>query len=177
MTESPMIDAAWASARAGQWALWPGLPSGQPAAAVLNALGSAAVPLGASSRLGRRPVDRHDAGPLHLWADRGSVVLVEWIDPPCATAVPELLATLGLPDREAGGRYLRAGATTTEYVYAGRGLALTVAASYEQPPGFAPYLATVQLFTPCSLRDFILELGGNDTSGPRMVGPGPAVRR
>jgi hypothetical protein len=177
MTESHVIDAAWSSARAGQWALWPGLPSGLTIAAVTSALGRTTVPLAVASRLGRRPVDRYDDEPLHVWADRGSVILVEWIDPPCETAVAELLASLGEPDREAAGRYLRAGATTTEYVYAGRGLALTVAASYEQPPGFAPYLAAAQLFAPCSLRDFVLELGGNDKPGPRTIGPGPTVSR
>jgi hypothetical protein len=41
MTESHVIDAAWSSARAGQWALWPGLPSGLTIAAVTSALGRA----------------------------------------------------------------------------------------------------------------------------------------
>jgi hypothetical protein len=166
-------DAAWAVARAGRWASWPGLPSGQTVAGVIAALTGATPPLAAASRLGRRPVDRHDAPPLRVWADRAAVVLVEWVDPPCAGPVAELLAELGRPDREAAGRFLRAGTTTTEYVHASHGLALTVAASYDQPPSFAPYLVTVQLFAPGSLRDFVLELGGNDQPGPRPIGPGP----
>jgi hypothetical protein len=168
-----MTDAAWTAARAGQWASWPGLPSGLPVASVVAGLTGAVAPLAITSRLGRRPVDRFDASPLRVWADGGAAILVDWVDPPCAGAVAELLAALGPPDREAAGRHLRAGATTTEYVYAGRGLALTVAASYDQPPGFAPYLATVQLFTPATLRDFVLELGGGDLPGPRPIGPGP----
>jgi hypothetical protein len=167
-----MTDAAWAAARAGRWAGWTGLPPGLPVATVVAALTGAVAPLAIADRLGRRPVDRVDAAPLRVWASGGAALLVEWIDPPCAGTVAELLAALGAPDREAGGRHLRAGATTTEYVYAGRGLALTVAASYDQPPGFAPYLATVQLFTPATLRDFVLELGGGDRPGPRTIGPG-----
>lgn len=171
-----MIDAVWSAARAGQWENWPGLPSGVTVATVMDALDGATLPLAVASRLGRRLLDRYDAAQLHVWADRGVVVLVEWIDPPCARAVAELLATLGRPDREAAGRYLRAGTTTTDYVYASRGLALTVAASYDQPSSFVPYLATVQLFAPGSLRDFILELGDNDQPGPRMIGPEPRLR-
>ncbi|HMG53544.1 MAG TPA: hypothetical protein VK601_08675 [Kofleriaceae bacterium] len=173
MTTPATIDAAWGAARAGQWTAWPGLPPGLPVASVVAALTGAAPPLAVASRLGRRQVERHDAPPLHVWSDRGAAILVEWLDPPCSGAVAELLAALGPPQREAAGRHLRAGATTTEYVYAGRGLALTVAASYDQPPSFAPYLATVQLFAPGSLRDFVLELGGNDQPGPRPIGPGP----
>jgi hypothetical protein len=171
--EPTTTEAAWAVARAGRWASWPGLPSGQTVAAVIGTLTGATPPLAAASRLGRRPVDRYDAPPLRVWADGAAVVLVEWIDPPCAGTVAELRAALGRPDREAAGRFLRAGTTTTEYVHASRGLALTVAASYDQPPGFAPYLVTVQLFAPGSLRDFVLELGGNDPPGPRPIGPGP----
>src|SRR5213075_2023816 len=38
------------------------------------------------------------------------------LDPPCAGSVAALLAALGPPAREAAGRHLREGATTTEYV-------------------------------------------------------------
>jgi hypothetical protein len=50
---------------------------------------------------------------------------------------------------------------------------MTVAASYDLPPRFAPTVATVQLFAPGSLRDFVLELGGDDRLGPRAIGPRP----
>lgn len=172
-TEIATATTAWSAARAGRWDSWPGLPSGLAVPVVLAELAGTAPTATVGSRLGRRLVDRHDAPHMHVWSDGAAVILVEWIDPPCASTVGELLATLGPPDREAAGRYLRAGTTTTEYVYAGRGLALTVAASYDQPPSFAPYLATVQLFAPASLRDFVLELGGNDRGGPRSIGPGP----
>jgi hypothetical protein len=170
MTGSPKADwaAAVAIARAGRWASWPGLRSGLRVAAVLADLANAKPPLPVAGRLGRHQLDHYDASPLRVWASPdATVILVEWIDPPCASPVVELLTELGQPVREAAGRYLRSGATTTEYVYAGRGLALTVAASYDQPPGFLPTLVTVQLFAPGSLRDFVLELGGDDLSGPR----------
>jgi hypothetical protein len=34
-----------------------------------------------------------------------------------------------------------------------------------------PYLATVQLFAPGSLRNFVLELGGGEAPGPCPIGP------
>lgn len=166
------MDALWAIARAGQWANWPGLPSGMTVASVFGEL-AITPPSPVLGRLARRSVDCHFAPAVRVWADAGAVVLVEWIDPPCAVAAAELVTTLGSPDREAAGRHLRSGATTTEYVFARRGLAVTVAASYDQPATFEPYLATVQLFTPGSLRDFVLELGGGDSPGPRPIGPGP----
>jgi hypothetical protein len=165
--------AAVAVARAGRWASWTGLPAVPVAAVLADLAGSGPVPP-VPGRLGRRSLDRFDAGPLHVWAaPDGTALLVEWVDPPCAGAATEVVAALGAPEREGAGRYLRAGATTTEYVYAGRGLAVTVAASYDQPPRFAPVLATVQLFAPGSLRDFVLELGGDDRLGPRPIGPRP----
>lgn len=178
MIEDIVTDAAraeWtevaAIARAGRWARWPGLPAGLMPAAVIGELIAVPAPPPAPGQLGRRPLDVYEAPPLRLWADRGTVVLVEWLDPPCAGTVEETLGVLGRADRAAAGRHLRSGATTTEHVYAGHGLAITVAASYDQPPSFAPRLATVQLFAPCTLRDFVLELGGNDRLEPRMVGP------
>lgn len=167
--------AAWAEAaaiaRAGQWARWTGLPAGLPAATVIAGLVSVDVPTPTPGQLGRRPLDLYQAPPLRVWADGGAAVLVEWLDPPCAGSVAELLAALGVADREGAGRHLRSGATTTEHVHAARGLAVTVAASYEQPPSFAPRLATVQLFAATDLRSFVLELGGNDQPGPRLIGP------
>ncbi|HMG21685.1 MAG TPA: hypothetical protein VK607_10225, partial [Kofleriaceae bacterium] len=138
MTTVATIDAVWAAARAGEWTRWPGLPPGLSAAQVVAALTGAPPPLAVAARLGRRMVDRHDAAAIHAWTERDAAILVEWIDPPCAGPVAELLAALGPPGRDAAGRHLRAGATTTEYVYPDRGLALTVAASYDQPPSFAP---------------------------------------
>ncbi len=168
-------DEAWreavAIARAGRWASWPGLPSGLTVAQVLADLAGAVAPAPVPTMLGRRPRDRFDEAPLRVWTDGSRVVLVEWIDPPSATPVPELLAALGPADREAAGRHLRSGATTTERVYAARGLAVTVAESYDRPPSFAPVVATVQLFAPGTLRDFVLELGGNDTLRPRVIDP------
>ncbi len=163
---------AAAIARAGEWARWPGLPPGLTATEALAELtGATTTPPPVASTLGRRTRERVDAPPLHIWTDGPSVILVEWRDPPSATTMPELIAALGAPDREGAGRHLRSGATTTERVYAARGLALTVAESYDQPPGFAPFAATVQLFAPGTLRDFVLELGGDDQPGPRVIDP------
>jgi hypothetical protein len=162
---------AWDAARAGAWARWRGLPPGTSPALVVAALGGA-LPLAVEGTLGRRRVDRYDGSSLRIWADGGAALLVEWIDPPCAGTVAELVAALGAPDREGPGRHLRAGATTTEHVFASRGLAITVAASYDQPASFAPRLASVQLFAAGTLRDFVVELGGNDQPGPRPIGPG-----
>ena len=75
---------------------------------------------------------------------------------------------MGPSDREGAGRYRRFGATTTEHVYASRGLALTVAESYDDPQTFEPFLGAVQLFAASDLRTFILELGGNDRGGPKL---------
>ena len=170
-------EAAWLElaviALAGQWTIWPGLPPGLTAAAVVSALVGGALPAAVASDLGRVPLDRLDVGALQVWANADDVVvLVEWIDPPCDGGVAELLAALGAPEREGPGRHRRSGATTTEYMYAGRGLAITAAESYDSPPSFETRLATVQLFAPTTMQAFVLELGGDVQVGPRMIGPG-----
>lgn len=95
-------------------------------------------------------------------------MLVELEDPPSLLPPEDLIRELGAPDRTSPGRYRRFGATTTEHVYAGRGLALTVAESYDEPPGFEPFLGAVQLFPAGDLRAFKLNLGGDDRGGPRL---------
>lgn len=99
--------------------------------------------------------------------DGDRVVLVELTQRLGAAAPADLLARFPAPDREGAGRYRLAGATTTEHVFAGRGIAITVAASYDQPPSFAPRVAAVQLFAASDLRTFDLELGGGDRGGPQ----------
>jgi hypothetical protein len=145
---SAQMTDAWRAARSGQWARWPGLPAEVSAAAVMAELAGIAPPAAVASQLGRSAVDRYDTPRLRVWAATGVAILVEWIDPPCAGAVSELLDALGPPDREAAGRHL------------------TIAESYDQPPSFAPRLAAVQLFAATDLRTFVIELGGNDTTGP-----------
>jgi hypothetical protein len=97
----------------------------------------------------------------------GRVVLVQLEDPPCAPPPVELLARLGPADRRGDGRWLRFDATTVEHVYAARGLSLTVAESYVEPPAFEPYLAAVLLFSPTDMTRFVVDLGGNERPGPR----------
>ena len=173
------VDAAAASAapagtsyavalRSADWAHWPGLPAGLREADLLRDLGVGQTK--ATRRSGR--LSRHDVviverPGLRYWLrDRSTVVLVE-VTAQLGTKAPAALrAELGAADREGPGRFLQSGATTTEYVYAARGIVLTVAESYDNPPKFAPRLAAVQLFAAGDLRTFDLELGGKDRAGP-----------
>jgi hypothetical protein len=162
--------AQWAEAvRDGDWAAFDGLPRALDEAALLAGLGRDAGPHPRRpALLGSRERDVVELEHLRYWLDGRHVVLVEMEDPPTMLGPAELIAALGAPDRTGAGRYRRFGTTTTEHVYAGRGLALTVAESYDEPPGFEPLIAAVLLFVPGDLRDFVLELGGNDRGGPRL---------
>jgi hypothetical protein len=157
-----------AALRAADWAHWPGLPADLREPGLLRDLQlGRARPHRRDGRLGRHDAVLVEAPGLRYWL-RGHdhVVLIE-ITGNLGTAAPaSLRAQLGAADREGAGRFLQSGATTTEYVYAGRGLAITVAESYDQPPKFPPRLAAVQLFAPSDLRSFDLELGGRDRAGP-----------
>lgn len=160
---------AWAAAaRSGDWVAWPGLPAGVDEALVTRWLGATGEPERRPARLGHHLVDVVHRGGTSAWVRGGVVVLVEIEDPAGGHDVDALLARLGPPDRSGPGRHLRSGSTTTEHVWASRGLAVTVAESYDDPPTHAPFLAAVQLFTPTDLRAFVLELGGNDRGGPRL---------
>jgi len=167
---APVVPAARyaAALRAGDWAKWPGLPADLREADLVRDLGLA----GAAPHRRDGLLSRHDAviveiAGLRYWLrDRDHVVMLEVTGQLGTQAPAALQAQLGHPDREGPGRFLQSGATTTEYVYAGRGLAFTVAESYDQPPSFAPRLAAIQLFAATDLRTFVLELGGNDTTGP-----------
>lgn len=166
-------DPRWAeAARSGDWTAWPGLPARLAEAGLLAALGRDPGPHPrGTARLGSRQREVVELDGLRYWLDADdddAVVLVELVDPPCDRPPAALLEALGEPDRSGAGRYRRFGATTTEHVYAGRGLSLTVAESYDEPPGFEPFLAAVLLFPPSDLRTFVLELGGNDRGGPRL---------
>jgi hypothetical protein len=155
--------------RSADWARWPGLPADLREKALLRDLGTGgAKPTRTRGRLGRHDVTIVDAGGLRYWLRGGDrVVLVEVTQRLGAAAPADLLARFPAPDREGAGRHRVAGATTTEHVFAGRGIAITVAASYDQPPSFAPRLAAVQLFAASDLRTFDLELGGRDRGGPQ----------
>ncbi len=160
---------AWARVVAtGDWATWPGLPQGMREPDLAAALGvDAAAAVRRQVRLGAGVAELSIAGPLRWWTAGGLVVLLQAEDPPCVPPPVALLARLGPADRSGDGRWLRFGATTVEHVYAGRGLSLTVAESYVEPPAFDPYLAAVLLFSPADMLRFVLELGGNDRPGPR----------
>jgi hypothetical protein len=157
-----------AAMRASEWARWPGLPADLREADVVRDLGlDLATTTRHAGRLGRLDAVIVEAPWLRYWLrDRDRVVLIE-LTGRLGTASPGTLrSALGQADREGAGRFLVSGATTTEYVYAGRGLALTIAESYDHPPSFAPRLAAIQLFAASDLRTFVLELGGNDRVGP-----------
>lgn len=153
--------------RAADWARWPGLPAALRERDLVRDLRLGRATSRRDTRLGRHDAVVVDVGGVRYWLrDRDHVVLVE-ITVGLGSAPPtELLAALGAADREGAGRFLQSGATTTEHVFAGRGLAVTVAASYDTPPAFASRLAAVQLFAVTDLRTFVLELGGNDRGGP-----------
>jgi hypothetical protein len=155
-----------AAIRAADWARWPGLPADLREATLVRdlRLGRAASD---KVQLSRTPAIVVQARGARYWMrDRDRVVLVELTANLGVTAPADLLAQLPSPDREGAGRHLESGATTTEYVFASRGLAITVAASYDRPPRFPPRLAAVQLFAPTDLRTFDLELGGRDRVAP-----------
>jgi hypothetical protein len=155
-------------AREGRWTEWTGLPSPLPVSALHDELEPGTGPR-SSTLLGRRRRDVVTTPTGRYWQNGNDVELVELIDPPHDRPVDELLDALGPPEREGAGRHLRIGATTTEYVYPARGLALTVGRSYDQPPSFEPYLAQALLFAPTDLRTFVLERGGDDRPGPRTL--------
>jgi hypothetical protein len=157
-----------AALRSADWAHWPGLPADLREAGLVRELRlDRGKTTRRDGRLGRHDAVIVEAPGLRYWLrDRDHVVLLE-VTGNLGTAPPATLRSqLGTADREAAGRFLQSGATTTEYVYAGRGLAITVAESYDQPPKFSPRLAAVQLFAPTDLRTFDLELGGHDRGGP-----------
>jgi hypothetical protein len=156
-----------AIARAGRWTEWPGLPQPLDEATLTGEL-QLAPGARTPTMLGRRRREVVSSGAARYWVDGDDVVLVELVDPASELEPDELLAALGAPEREGAGRYRRIGVTTTEYVYPARGLALTVARSYDTPPGFAPFLAQALLFPPSDLRTFVLERGGDDRGGPRI---------
>jgi hypothetical protein len=161
---------AWADAvREGDWTGFAGLPSNLAEPTLLAALGRRPGPHPRRpALLGSRRRDLVELEHLRYWLLDAAVVLVELEDPPSRLAAVDLVEALGEADRSGAGRHRRFGATTTEHVYAGRGLAITTAESYDEPPGFVPFLASVQLFPPGDLRTFVLELGGNDRGGPRL---------
>lgn len=158
--------------RSCDWTRWPGLPKGLSEKTLRRDLG-----LGSSGSvrtptlLGRRPVTLVERPELRYWIDAtGAVVLAELRDTrrPLWTGDPaDLVARLGRPDRQGPGRLLITGASTTEFVFAAKGLALTVAESNLTPPASAPRVASILLFTKTDLHTFILERGGNDRAGPK----------
>jgi hypothetical protein len=157
-----------AALRSADWARWPGLPAGAREADLVRDLGLGKIKATRrTGRLGRHDVIIVERPGLRYWLrDSNRVVLVEVTGQLGSASPAALRAELGAPDREGAGRFLQSGATTTEYVYASRGIALTVAESYDNPPKFAPRLAAVRLFAPGDLRAFDLELGGKDRAGP-----------
>ena len=157
------------TAREGRWTDWPGLPEELDEETLARELALAAGPRERTgTMLGRRRRDLVKCEGARWWLEGPNVVLVELIDPPSELPPGELLAALGPPERKGAGRHRRIEATTTEHVYPQRGLAVTTAASYDDPPSFAPYVAQVLLFAPTDLRTFVLERGGNDRGWPSI---------
>lgn len=152
---------SWAEiARAGRWSEWTGLP--ELTEAELRAGLGLALGTRASVRLGRERLELVTCGPTRYWLDGDQVRLVELVEPASPPAV-ELLAALGPASREGPGRHRRLDSSTDEHVYPERGLAVTVAHTFDDAP---PFVAQVLLFAPTDLTGFVVELGGNDRAGP-----------
>ena len=157
----------------GRWSDWDGLEPGLTDAAVAAAFAvdPAAVERGTGQLSGRRRelrTVRSGGEPiLRWWLDGdGTAALVQVVAPPSRPNLESALAALGPPEREGAGRHLVSGATTTELVWPARGLSLTVAESYDDPPAWPRRLASALLFPASDLRTFVVDLGGNDRGGP-----------
>ena len=157
----------------GRWPEWDGLEPSLTDTAVAAAFGvdPAAVEHGTGRLSGRRRelrTVRADGEPVLRWwlSGDGTVDLVQVVDPAGRPDVETVLAALGPAERERAGRHLVSGATTTELVWPARGLSLTIAESYEDPPAWPRRLASALLFPATDLRTFVVDLGGNDRGGP-----------
>jgi len=160
-------------AAAGRWSDWDGLERGMTDPAVTSAFGvdAALVERGTGQLSGRRrelrTVRAGGEPTLRWWLDGdGTVVLVQVVGPSSWPDLEAALTALGPPEREAAGRHLVSGATTTELVWPARGLSLTIAESYDDPPAWPRRLASALLFPASDMRTFVVDLGGNDRGGP-----------
>jgi hypothetical protein len=158
----------------GRWSAWHGLDADlhdgdvTTAFAVPSGLVEAGIDQLSHRARATRTVPGDGEPRLRWWLDdEGAVLLLRITDPAAEAAIADVLATLGAADREGPGRHLVFGGTTTEYVWAARGLSLTWAASYEDPPAFVPRLASASVFARTDLGGFIVDLGGDDRGGPR----------
>lgn len=159
----------------GRWPEWDGLEPGLTDAQVAAAFGvdAAAVEHG-TGRLSGRPRElrtvRAGGEPvLRWWLDgEGAVSLVQVVAPLSRPDLEAALAALGPPEREGAGRHLVSGAMTTELVWPARGLSLTLAESYDDPPAWPRRLASALLFPASDLRTFVTDLGGADRGGPSL---------
>jgi hypothetical protein len=170
---SPADSAAWADAvREGRWSAFSGLPRSLTEHELLDVLDkNHAVSHVRAGMLSGSPVTVVDSDLLRYWTDeRSNVLLVELHDPDSALTVSGLLSVMGPADREGAGRYRRYGAMMTEYVYASRGICLTIGESYDEPPTFEPFLAAVHLFVATDMADFEGRLGGIDHLGSQITG-------
>jgi len=151
---------SWAdAAREGRWADFEGLPDELDMASLLAGLGRQPSWTERPDVLGDDERTLAESEGLRCWLDGARVMLAELSDPASAAAADPMLAQRGAADGERPGRP-RSDATVTDYVYAGRGLVLTVAESYDHPPSFEPFVVTVRLFAPTTLIAYLTELGG-----------------
>jgi hypothetical protein len=161
----------------GLWTEFRGLPVAIREQELLDGLGRLhSVSHRRASTLSGKPVTLVEADLLRYWLDDDALVLIaEMHDPPNGFAIDALLEAMGPAERESGGRYRRYGAITTEFVYLPRGLVLTVAESYDEPPKFEPFLAAAHLFAPTDMEDFAGRLGGEDHIGTQLPGAPPVL--
>ncbi|MBO9343572.1 MAG: hypothetical protein J7454_16560 [Roseiflexus sp.] len=161
----------------GDWLHWNGLEAGLTGQALRHLLGpdviaEAREPARLSLQLVTRQVYRRTSPPhtVVAWFEDTSdrLLLIDLDEPPSLASLDDIVSAWGPADRVAPGRAIVFGAMTTEYVYLSRGIALTIAESYDDPPSFAPRIARVQLFAPTDLQGFLVRFGGGDQHyGPR----------
>jgi hypothetical protein len=156
----------------GRWADFRGLPPSLAERELIGALGRTHVTSHwRASRLSGIPVTLVEMAGMRYWLDDDRrVLMAELHDPPSARSADDLLAVLGPPERQSGGRYRRYGVMTTEYAYPRRGLAVTVGESYDDPPTFPRFVAAVHVFAATDVDGFIGRLGGEDHLGPSGLG-------
>jgi len=159
----------------GLWTEFRGLPAVMREQELLEGLGRLhSASHRRASQLSGKSVTLVEADLLRYWLDDDGLVLIaEMHDPPNGFAIDPLLEQMGRAERESGGRYRRYGAITTEFVYLERGLILTVAESYDDPPKFEPYLAAAHLFAPTDMEGFTGRLGGEDHLGSQLPSAPP----
>lgn len=148
------VVSALEKAFAGDLLGWRGLSGAETVETVSKAMGPitrGVAPIEKERMSHRFSVFAFDRGaspsPVELWVLVGqdSVSLVEYDDPP-DVGLEQILAAAGPPELVLQNRRSAEGASVKEYVYASRGLTLSVAEPYSWSEHYSRYLTHVQLY-------------------------------